>query len=232
MDEHKQKTFFGYKFCHFFLLMIIFAFLGFISESIFKLLTRGYIDSSHHFFPATFTYSIIILLLFTALGEPDKVRFFGRYPFKTQNKKNKALSNLLWCATLAAAVFFGEAIVGSCNYYIAGAVIWDYNSIPLSVKFFGCPYAFTSLPTTLAFTLAGWLFMKFLFKPVMRLLQKVPVKAAIAVDAVLGALLIGDYIFTLIYTQAYAHAPYYWAVNFNFSPPAIYTNLKIFPWQN
>lgn len=210
-------------------MMLAFAFLGFILENTFKLLTSGYIDNNHHFFPASFTYSIIIFLLYSVLGEPDDMRLFTFRPFDKLNENSVLLSNLSWCAVLAVAVFLGEIIVGSCNYYIAGAVIWDYNFIPLSVKLFGCPYAFTSLQTTAGFTAGGWLFMKFAFRPMMKLFEKVPVKVAVITGAVLGSLIIGDYIFTLAYTQVYSFAPAYWSVNFKASPPTVITNLKIFP---
>ena len=207
--EKRTRKFFGYNSCHFFLLMLIFAFAGFLVENAFKLLTRGFMDSSHHFFPATFTYSIVIFVLYGCLGTPDNMRFFNKELFRGGSRAEKAAAYILYAVLLAIGVFVGELTVGLANYYATGAVIWDYNNIPLNWKI-GCPYAFTSLPTTLAFTAAGWLFMKFLFAPLMRLLEKIPVKIAVAIGAILGALLVGDYVYTLIYTQINGFAPVYW----------------------
>lgn len=246
-----KGKFFGYKFCHFFIMMLVFSFLGYILESTFKVLTSGAFDNNHHFFPATFTYGLIILTLFSFLGTPDDMRFLTLKLFrsdgrgavdketdgqegetdgkaKRRGRGRKAAAYITYAILLALGVFFGEMLVGMINYKLTGAAIWNYNFIPLNVKWFGCDVAFTSIPTTAAFTAAGWLFMKFAFTPIMNAISRIPVRTAVAICIAVGVPLICDYVFSLVYTQIYGKCPLYWTISFNTSPPSFRWNKNIF----
>lgn len=213
IKTHKETDgFFGYKFCHFFIMMLLFSLFGYLLESAFKLITWGSFDSNHHFFPVTFTYGLILLVLYGTLGTPCKMRLFKKELFRADTKKSKILSKITYAALLAFGVFFGEMLIGTLNYKLSGAVIWNYNFIPGNVKWFGCDVAFTSFPTTIAFTAAGWVFMRFFFTPIMKEIERIPVKVAVIISAVLGTLVIGDYVYTLVYTQLYGECPLYWTV--------------------
>ena len=81
-DTEKTKgaapAIFGIDIRFFGVAMIIFSFLGYWVENISRMVTKHIFDSRHQPLPFLFAYGIALLAIYTVMGTPGELRFFGR----------------------------------------------------------------------------------------------------------------------------------------------------------
>ena len=204
--EEQRRTLFGYDFCYFFVAMIVFSFLGFWVENITRMILIHTFDCRHQTLPFLFAYGLALLAIYVIIGTPGDLRFFNIRIFRQKNKVKKVLSHLLYFLIICAFIFGGEIAVGLIYEEIAGVVLWDYGNIPTHVT------RYTSIITTALLGGGVYLLMNFAFRPMMKLVAKMGRRAAIILDSTLGALIVADFLFMIIYTFITGSAPCLWSV--------------------
>ena len=167
--------------------VVVVSFLGYLVENIFLLFKCGFCNNRGMIFPFLLGYGFAILFVYIMFGTPDKPQFFG---YKIRNNINRSLQYYIF---LALTVGIGEILLGTSVEMFTGIVWWDYTSIPLHIT------KYTSVPTTAAFALMIFTFMKFFFKPVCGIADYLAKKKKLKILYITFALIIVDFIFSSIY---------------------------------
>ncbi len=182
-------------------LAIVFSALGWVVENTFRVIANGKIDNRFHILPFIPVYGFISFAVYI-LGSPDDKKFFG---YKIT--KNKILSNIIYILTLAFFVTFGELIVGNTIEYLCGAKLWNYNNIPLHWT------RYTSVPTTVAFSVGGYLILKIFYYPFLNYLKENFTSKQLFGATIFYAILLTDMVYMLIITGIKGKGQVYWQVN-------------------
>ena len=186
---------------------IVMAFIGWAGENVVILTARGGLDSRFHVLPFIPAYGLIVFALQIFVGDVNSLAPFGKKIFKTQNRKNKILSNLLCLVFIYLLVFLGELCVGNGWAALTGVELWNYSNVPLSVT------QYAGLFPTLGYGTAAYIISKFFYGPFLRLLRrKMPHKVAVIINATLGALVLLDGIRMILQLIILKEAPLIWAI--------------------
>ena len=127
----------------YFLMMSLISFLGFLLENIWISVRKGYVDNRNMNLPFLLGYGIAVMFIYFVLGVPDKSNAF------------------LYCSICFIIVSLGEILLGTVVEKICGIHYWDYTSLPLHFT------RYTSLFTSIGFSLIITGFMKYAFVPIM-----------------------------------------------------------------
>ena len=127
----------------YFLMMSLISFLGFLLENIWISVRKGYVDNRNMNLPFLLGYGIAVVFIYFVLGVPDKSNTF------------------LYYAICFIIVSLGEILLGTVVEKICGIHYWDYTSLPLHFT------RYTSLFTSIGFSLIITGFMKYAFVPIM-----------------------------------------------------------------
>lgn len=197
---------FNYRLVPLFLMCIIMSFVGFVVENLFRLFRGGVINSRRQFLPFLFAYGIAIFALYVLVGTPREMRFFKWKLFKKDSKLSSAAKYTLYWLILFAGVFFGEVLFGTFVEAVSGVVLWDYTGIPLRFT------KYTSIPTALGLSVGVMLLMRFVFEPLMRLLERIPDKVALGIDIGLGIPIVLDWLVMLVLMLGFGISKNWWAI--------------------
>ena len=207
----KKKGIFGwkifrYRFLTLMLMCIIMSFIGFLVENIFRLFRAGVINSRRQFLPFLFAYGIAVFALYVVVGTPREMRFFGWKLVKKNSKLSVKAKYFLYWLILFAGVFFGEILFGTFVEWVSGIVLWDYTGIPLSFT------KYTSIPTALGLSVGVMLFMRFIFEPLMKKLDKIPDKVLLGIDIGLGVPIVIDWLIMLVLMLGFGISKNWWII--------------------
>lgn len=197
---------YDYDISYLWLASLIFAHLGYWVENLFRLFSKGILDSRNQILPFLFCYSIAMWALYLALGTPKKARFFAKQLFDGRTKENRLNSLLYYFSVVFIFIFSGEIVVGEMFEAISGIQLWNYSGIPFHVT------QYTSIPTTIALSVGVIILMEYFFTPLMNALQKIPRKLVLIIDYVLGTLIVADWLIMIISINVFKIAPNYWSV--------------------
>ncbi len=204
----KRLTIFGVEFVYLFFLSIGMAFLGWVAENTFKLLSNGIIDSRFHIFPFLSPYMLVVFAYHILLRDPDDPAFFGKKLFKRIDTKRKALTHVAMWLLMCSMVFVGEFVVGNLWEILFGVQLWCYSSALTITQYAGVFQA-------LGYGTGAYLIFVFLYKPALKFVtEKVPFKVAKTIDIGLGSLILLDSLFMLICIICFHKAPMYWSIKF------------------
>lgn len=209
VQEKKRWKILGVEVVYLYLFGIFVAFLGWVGENIPRAINPvvATIDSRFHILPFISPYLLISFAIHLVISDPDHLAFFGKPIFKTKTRKTCVLSNLICYALLCAGVFFGELVVGNLWEVLFGVQLWNYNGWPLTVT------QYTSIVTTVGFGTAAYLIVRFVYKPMMRLIcTKVPFKVAKWICLTLGVAIVLDTVWMNIQMAMLGEAPVYWKI--------------------
>ena len=121
--------------------------------------------------------------------------------------ENLARSNLLCISLICGAVFAGELAVGNMWERCFGVELWDYSDFPLQVT------QYAGLVPSLAYGGGAYLIFRFVYKPVIKLLQnKVDFRIAKAICCTLGVAIVLDTLAMGLYIAVLNTPPVYWSV--------------------
>ncbi len=208
-EEKSEKVkfmFFDYPAVYFGIMMIFCSFIGWLSENIFRIFAVGIIDSRFMYLPFLGIYGLCVLALYGICGTPDKFRILNKRVFTEDSEK--AIRYVFYCLVIAAAVMIGEISVGTFCEKLSGKILWNYTNIPLNLT------KYTSIPTTVAITSAVFVLMKFIFTPLMELIEKkISYKAALIICLTLGVLIYLDTIWFMFRIIVWGDADFIWIVN-------------------
>ena len=183
--ENRRLMLWGEEFFYVCITGIVFAFLGWCVENITRIVDSGVIDSRFHLMPFISPYGLIPFA-FLAFNSPDDLSLFGHRFFKEKTKRNRIRSNIACFLLICALVFFGELIVGYIWGEVFGYSLWNYSNIPLHIT----PY--TGVLTTLAFGTGVYLLFRYVYRPLMGLVKKIPYKTAKIISLIVWPLMILD----------------------------------------
>ena len=205
--KFKPLSIFGYDARYFFIGMIVFAFFGFCAENIGRMTVQHIFDCRHQLLPFLFAYGIALLAVYVLIGTPDDLRFFNIRIFRQKNTRNKILSHIIYFSVIFVFILGGEIAVGMIYEKFAGVILWDYSDIPTHIT------RYTSILTTLLYGGGVYLLMAFAFRPMMKLIMKMGLKAATIIDCTLGVAIVIDFLIMIIITFVTGSAPDYWSIS-------------------
>lgn len=145
------------------LLTLLLSFLGWLFEMALVFFMSGkWQDRGFLTMPFCPIYGCSILIAYFLAGTPDE----GRGLLKPVH--NKAVRYLLYLGIAFLLPTLAELVVGVFFDKIFDVWLWDYSSLPMNYE------GHVALPVSLAWTALLFLFMKFLFLPLKRLVGKIP----------------------------------------------------------
>lgn len=155
--NEKVIKLYEYDVSHLWLAGLIYSHIGYWVENLFRLISKGVLDSRNQLLPFLFCYAIAMWVLYFALDTPKKARLFNKRLFTKHDKKTNFLSQLYYFCVVFLFVFFGEIVVGLLFEKISGIQLWNYNGIPLHVT------QYTSVPTCTAMSLGVVILIEYFF---------------------------------------------------------------------
>lgn len=168
-------------------MVAIVSFIGFCFEDIWMIFRHGVLDNRNMYLPFLLGYGIFIIALYYIFGTPKKI--FNKYEFK-----GSIIVYYILCFLL---VSIGELLLGLFVEKTGGYSYWDYSSIPLHIT------KYTSVPTSIGFSLVITLFMNYVFIPLRNKVEKIVSKIPLPVILLILLLLIIDFFisFKTMYTN-------------------------------
>ncbi|MGN1234365.1 MAG: putative ABC transporter permease, partial [Christensenellaceae bacterium] len=163
------------------LLYLFISFLGWLWEEIYVCFVYGrFTDRGFLTMPFCPIYGTAVFFVYFLLGTPQS----GRGILKnTQSALARNLIYLLFAfviptaTELAVGIFFDKAL---------GVTLWTYSDMPLNLGGYVC------LPVSLVWTAAVYVFMRFAFLPMKRLVFRLPSGFAVLLAAVFVVILGAD----------------------------------------
>ena len=207
MKKLKEFKVFDYHFIYLFLMVIFGGIIGFIIECFATGISKGYIDSRFQRLPCILGYGLMILALYLLFGTPNKMRILKNEIFT--NKKNLPIKHFLYFLIVTTFIFFCEWGAGELFELLIGVGLWDYSNIPLHIGQYVC------LPFALGFGAGAYVFMAFIFSPIMSLLEnKMPMNIALIIFFVIGTPVVIDFITTTVIICSGRVPRIIWRINF------------------
>lgn len=201
----EETKMFDYKLSELWLAGLVYAHIGWWVENLFRLSSKGILDSRNQILPFLFCYTIAMWAMYFMLGTTDKTRFFTKKILTGENKRDALLRRVYYFTVTFLFVFFGEIAVGTI-FEKAGIQLWNYNGIPLHFT------QYTSIPTCSAISLGVTVIMGSFFKWLMTSIGKIPKGLLIKLDVVGGALIVADWLYMMISINVFHKAPAYWSI--------------------
>lgn len=167
----------------YFLMASLISFLGFLLENIWISVRKGYVDNRNMNMPFLIGYGFAVMFIYFVLGVPNKSNTFLYYTL---------------CFLI---VSFGEIILGTIVEKLCGIYYWDYTSLPLHFT------RYTSLFTSVGFSLIITGFMKYAFTPIMDSIHSHSTPSLKVFSVILITILCIDFLVSFHYM--FKHKDYY-----------------------
>ena len=139
------------------MIITIVSFLGFAVENIWLAITKGFIDNRNMCLPFLIGYGLAIVAIYLMFGTPAELIFFG----KKLPVKSAFVRTLIYFLAVMVCVSVGEILLGTLVEKTCHLYWWDYTRLPLHIT------RYTSIPTSIAFSLLITTFMRLFFQPLM-----------------------------------------------------------------
>lgn len=159
----------------------IIAFLGFILENIWLAFTKGYIDNRNMSMPFLFGYGMAVISIYSVFGLPQDMMLFGRIAVGKH-------SGALYFTAVFFAVSIGEIVLGYAVEKLCGFEYWNYTRLPLHIT------KYTSVFTSLGFSVVICLFMRYAFLPLVSLIEGMNTETGRVLAFVLVFIMTADFI--------------------------------------
>lgn len=141
------------------IMIIIISFIGFCFEDLWMVFRYSLLDNRNMFLPFLFGYGLFIIVLYYVFGTPKKI--FNKYEFC------KPINYIIYIIICFIGVSIGELSLGIIIEKIFNFNYWDYSSIPLHFT------RYTSVPTSLGFSLIITFFMNYLYIPLQNKIKNI-----------------------------------------------------------
>lgn len=145
-----QKKMYAYV-----LIVAVVSFLGFAVENVWLFATKGYMDNRNMYFPFLLGYGLAVIGIFSVFGTPMVPRLLT---FRIGLSSPLARMGVYFLLVMIS-VSVGEILLGTVVERLCHLHWWDYTRLPLHIT------RYTSIPTSVAFSLIITLFMRFCFYP-------------------------------------------------------------------
>lgn len=170
-----------------FIMTAFISFLGFLLENIWLAARKGYMDNRSMYAPFLIGYGIAVMGIYYVMGTPGNMRFFGTPPESGPKSTFGA-----YCIITFILVSVGEIILGKTVEKLTGVVLWDYTKIPLHIT------RYTSIPTSIGFTVVIVTFMDCFFERIMNRLSEIEPSRANAYGIILMTIMVSDFLYNAV----------------------------------
>lgn len=167
------------------MIIMIVSFLGFVVENLWIACTKGFMDNRGMFLPFLLGYGLAVAAIFMVFGTPDELWFLGN----VWNVPNVATSKLLYFLIVVVCICIGEMLLGLIVEKVCHFSWWDYSRIPLHIT------QYTSIPTSVTFSILITTFMDVFFQPVYRYFCRTENKICVVSGFALFLCLVLDFLY-------------------------------------
>ena len=172
----------------------IISFLGFALENIWLAARKGYMDNRNMFAPFLLGYGIAVIGFYLLLGTPQSPRtYINNLNDKIEN--NVGIRIAAYFTITFVCVSLGEIVLGKVIEKSCHIILWDYTSIPLHIT------RYTSIPTSIGFTVIITVFMDCFFERIMDALMRIDPTVSCILGAALITVMTADLIFNAVRTK-------------------------------
>lgn len=158
------------------IMIIIVSLVGFCFEDIWMLIRYNLLDNRNMYLPFLIGYGLLIVIMYHLIGTPDKI--FNKYEFK------KPMNYIIYILICFVIVSVEEIALGITIEHIYHFSYWNYTKIPLHIT------KYTSVLTSIGFSLAITLFMKYVYVPienkVKNISKKIPILLVVLIITILS----------------------------------------------
>lgn len=165
------------------MVIAVVSFLGFSVENIWLAATKGYMDNRNMCFPFLLGYGVAVVAIYLLFGTPQCLVICGKKIFAGSQAGRKAFYILLvmLCVSIGE-IALGTFVEKTCHFYW-----WDYSRLPMHIT------RYTTIPTSLGFSLMIAIFMEHIFDPLYRYFQTWNYEVLRLTASVLMAVMIWDF---------------------------------------
>lgn len=163
------------------------SFLGFLTENIWLAARKKYIDNRNMHAPFLFGYGIAVTGFYFIMGTPSNFRFFS-----TPSESSAAAQFIAYSIFTFILVSLGEMLLGTVIEKTCGLIWWDYTAIPLHIT------RYTSIPTSLGFTIIIVTFMDCFYEKLMNRLMGFDANKMLAYGIFITAIMTIDLLLSMI----------------------------------
>ena len=165
-------------------MIILISFVGFLVENIWNILTSRQIDNRNMHLPFILGYGLAILGVYLLFGLPTD----NKGLISLTNSSSTAFQYVAYILLVTVFICISEIIIGYGVQYFSGVYYWDFSDVPLHIT------RYTSILTSVAYSITITLFMNYLFDSIMRWFSRFDDKAYKYVGIILITLLSIDLI--------------------------------------
>ena len=140
------------------IMVIIISFIGFCIENFYMLFKNSVIDNRNMYLPFLLGYGLFAVAIYYMIGTPKKV--FNKYELRIPK------NYLMYIFICFILVSVGEIVLGIFVEKTGNFYYWDYTNIPMHFT------RYTSVPTSIGFSLAITLFMGYIYIPLVNKIKK------------------------------------------------------------
>lgn len=140
-------------------MVIVISFIGFCFENLWMLFRYSLIDNRNMYLPFLLGYGLFVVDIYYLIGLPRKL--FNKY---TLSISTNYVIYMVICFIL---VSIGEILLGTYVEKTGNFYYWDYTSIPMHLT------RYTSVPTSIGFSLVITLFMNYVYIPLENKIKKI-----------------------------------------------------------
>lgn len=144
------------------LIVTIVSFLGFVVENVWLAITKGFMDNRNMCLPFLIGYGLAMVAIYFILGTPTEFALLG----KKLKIKSRYAKLILYFLAVMVCVSVGEVVLGTIVEKTCHIYWWDYTRLPLHIT------RYTSIPTSMAFSMLITTFMHKFFMPMYEFFQK------------------------------------------------------------
>lgn len=168
------------------LMAVIVSFLGFLVENIWLILTKGFCDNRNMKLPFLLGYGLFIIGLYIFLGTPDS------FIINSVFVNNQDIGHIVYFIIVFLIVSIGEVLLGTFTEKYFKFYYWNYEKIPMHIT------RYTSIPTSLGFTIIIMFFMQECFTPIYNFIYNSEKLSTSSISIILITILTIDF-FTSFY---------------------------------
>lgn len=182
------------------IMVTIISFIGFWFEDIWMVFRHGVLDNRNMYLPFLIGYGLAVVAIYYVIGTPNKI--FNKYDLR------KPFNFILYALLMMMIVSVGEVVLGTTVEKVLGYKYWNYEKIPLHIT------SYTSIPTSIGFSIVITLFMHFIYEPLRVKVDKISNKIPMFIFIILIIVFIIDNFFSFRQMYINGGRNMVWFINF------------------
>lgn len=164
------------------IMIAIISLMGWMLENLWLAITKGYIDNRNMKLPFLAGYGLLVTAFELCFSVPDNFRLFD-----IPTEITGIASWMIYFAAAFVIICIGEHILGTLVEKICGIEYWNYDWVPLKIS------KYTTIPTSIGFSLILTLFMGYGYTPIMKLIMHLNKSIAAVISIFLMVILSVDF---------------------------------------